>query len=200
MALPTQIGSYRQHIDVLDRALANEVSGIEVELADHAKAVRFRQMCYNARKLYGKHTGDYDRWAAISISVNDNLVTLQHNANDIISIKCLDGVYEYNSALDTLDLARPGSELAKDMLNRPSPERIVPGHNRMPVVSRASRAREEIPMTADEVSPDDVPRQVIAKPAKDSYAAMGREVILPEGYDSAAPFAKPGEALFGDDS
>lgn len=193
MALPTQIGSYRSHIQAMDLALGN-ADGCIVELADERKAWRFRTLCYAARKLYGQHTGDYNRWAGIMIRLDGNRVILTAQDEGLVAITAVNGNYEVDSALATIDEgANAGSDLAKRMLAQP--EYMVPEHHRMPV-SRASRARDKVPLTAEDISPDDVPRQIVSKQTE---WGKEHEWIKPEGYDPAAPFAPKGANLFGDD-
>lgn len=191
MALPTRLATYRTQIDCMDRAEVNP-SGIEVIMADKEKAVRFRAMCYKARSLYRELVGDTLKWADIYITLDGAKVLIQKRAMDILEIKNLDGVYEYESTLELLDGVQAKKEYAKELLAR---ESIVPEHHRLAVRG----TREAPPVSLDDINPEDVPPQQVAIQKKGSYAAMGREVILPEGYDPAAPFAAKDANLFGGD-
>lgn len=103
MALPSQIGFYRQHMDAFDLADVNP-SGVEVRFDTKAKAIRWRQLAYTARKIYVERTGDESKWAGIMISLREAdgewILHVAHAASDALSITPLDGVLPERSSLD----------------------------------------------------------------------------------------------------
>lgn len=87
----SRIGTYKQHIDAMDLALVNP-SGVQLTLPTHGQAMRFRQMCYQARRIIEREHGD-SGWSEITISVDDNTVIIRTQESMVISIVPLDGVY-----------------------------------------------------------------------------------------------------------
>lgn len=103
MALPSQIGYYRQHMDAFDMAEVNP-SGVVIRFDSEAKAIRWRQLAYTARKLYVERTGEENKWAGIKISLEKDAdgarLIIRHEAADAIEVIPLDGIIPERSSLD----------------------------------------------------------------------------------------------------
>lgn len=95
MPRPSQIGSYRVHMDAMDLAEVNP-SGAIVNFQTRAQATRFRAMCYSARKIYQEQTGQA-KWTEMVIQLHQGpdfwQVHIQRAAMKPVSVVPLDGQY-----------------------------------------------------------------------------------------------------------
>lgn len=124
MALPTTLAAYRAHMDAMDMAEANPTNGVRLRFDTRGKAMRFRQYCYQARKVYRSQTGDETKWAGITCQLepsDDGTCALRVRLleTDYVSIEPLDGITPGRYTRDALadDEARLMAE-AERLLSR----------------------------------------------------------------------------------
>jgi hypothetical protein len=97
MSLPTTLNAYSSHMDAMDMAEANPTNGVRLRFDTRGKAMRFRQYCYQARKIYRAQTGDDTKWAGITCQLEpgeDGACALRIRLleTDVVSIEPLDGI------------------------------------------------------------------------------------------------------------
>jgi len=156
MGNPKTLGSYVQHINFMDQAL-EEPKGIRLAFADDSKAIRFRHMCYSARRMYNDANPGNPRWLNLVITLDKDSHTLviSEQATEILSVTDADGnpLFGYESpTLREMDETRRMELQAQEFRLR-QPPTLYPDMDKLGY-TRATRARPVLP-DVEVILPDD---------------------------------------------
>jgi len=185
MALPKTLSAYRTHISAMDQAQANTL-GAEIHFPDHAKAVRFRQMCYQARKIYHEQTGNLNHWAGLVISLDkgSTVLRISQQNHEYLELIPLNGILVESPTLKELDRFTAAQEALEETYEPPQFVQIVPSHDRVPVATRASGQQQMIAKATEMLRQGSAPTQgKYMKPDPDIIRELPSEAELNKPFE-----------------
>lgn len=117
MPLPAFGAAYKEHVAWMDAAFYND--GARVNLPSKNQAIRFRQMCYNVRKLY-REKGMAHVWDDLVIRLDGSDVVITSEPTKALGGTTLDGrplqvhVSTVREKIDATDVTDPLKNMSEE--------------------------------------------------------------------------------------
>lgn len=148
MALPADLTAYRDHIAKLNAAVT--LDGLRLRCGTPGQALRYRQMCYNVRKIFRDRRMDH-AWDDLVIRTEGCEVVITVEATSVLEVMTLDGTpVDIHQPKSTADFVRGlGAEMTRGDVESLEQEALAKGE--VFIVPAGVKVIDDTPPSGDDI-------------------------------------------------